>query len=86
MPALLLPFITGLLIKMSRKYSPSWKPLRTGNWEHTWEEEEVGGKRECRAAVPEKPWAIGRKSPVVNFLVAKSTGLGISLSETSYGF
>lgn len=45
---------------MSRKYSPAWKPLRKGSRELTWKEEEVGGERECRAAIPEKPrggWA-----------------------------
>lgn len=56
---------------MSRKYSPAWKPLRKGSRELTWKEEEVGGERECRAAIPEKPRGDGLEKPLVSFLVGR---------------
>lgn len=85
-PALLLCFITGLLIKMSRKYSPAWKPLRKGSRELTWKEEEVGGERECRAAIPERPWGMGWRSPWSASWLAETTALGMGSVETRNGF
>ena len=85
-PALLLGFITGLLIKMSRKYSPAWKPLRKGSGELMWKEEEVGGERGCRAAISERTWGMGWRSPWSASWLVETTALGVGWSETSNGF
>lgn len=48
--------------------------------EHTEKEEEVGGERECKAPVSEKPWVTDRRSPWSSSWVAESTGLGMGSS------
>lgn len=48
--------------------------------EHMEKEEEVGGEREYKAAVPERPWVMDRRSPSSASWVAESTGLGVGSS------